>query len=135
MLRGVTLAGALAIAVTLVSGVADAGHLRRHRIFLPPPELPSQLAVDEAEYTMRPSQLVVAAGEVTINAYNRGMDDHDVQFTDSQGQVHLVFLHSGDKGVLKANLTPGTYHFICSLFAGTPQSHEALGMHFDLTVK
>jgi plastocyanin len=109
--------------------------VRRHRIFLPPPELPSQLAVDESEYTMRPSQLVVAAGEVTINAYNRGMDDHDVQFTDSQGQVQLVFLHSGDKGVLKADLKPGTYHFICSLFEGTPQSHDALGMHFDLTVK
>ncbi len=135
MLRGATLAGVLAIAVALASGVADAGHLRRHRLFLPPPELPSQLAVDEAEYTMRPSQLVVAAGEVTINAYNRGMDDHDVQFTDSQGQVQVVFLHSGEKGVIHAALKPGTYHFICSLFQGTPQSHDALGMHFDLTVK
>jgi plastocyanin len=135
MWRGVTLAGVLAVAVALASGVADAGHLRRHRVFFPPPELPSQLAVDEAEYTMRPSQLVVAAGQVTINAYNRGMDDHDVQFTDSQGQVHVVFLHSGGQGVLTADLKPGTYHFICSLFEGTPQSHDALGMHFDLTVK
>jgi plastocyanin len=32
-------------------------------------------------------------------------------------------------------VTPGTYKVICSLFAGTPESHEAKGMRATLTVR
>jgi len=32
-------------------------------------------------------------------------------------------------------LTPGRYKLFCSLQAGTPQSHELLGMRFVLTVR
>ena len=84
---------------------------------------------------MRPSQLVVAAGTVTVHAYNRGMDDHNIFFYDAQGVAHTAPIAPGKSATVTADLAPGTYHFVCSLFAGTPQSHEALGMHFELTVK
>jgi plastocyanin len=136
MRRRATLVAVAVITLALASPAADAGsNGRRHRLFLPPPELPSTVAVDEAEYTMRPSHDVVAAGPVTVNAYNRGMDDHDVLFYDSTGAAHTAYLHPGTSATLTANLKPGKYTFVCSLFAGTPQSHEALGMHFVLTVK
>jgi plastocyanin len=136
MRRSATVAAVGAVAVALASGVADAGHsARRHRIFLPAPELPSSVAVDEAEYTLRPSQTVVAAGPVTVRAYNRGQDDHNIFFYDAKGDSHTALLNPGKSATLTADFKPGTYTFVCSLFAGTPESHEALGMHFVLTVK
>jgi plastocyanin len=135
MRRAAYPAAVATVALTLVAGVADAGLGRRHRLFLPPPELPSSLAVDETEYTMRPSQLVVAAGDVTFHAYNRGMDDHNIAFVDSNGIAFVEPLKPGGSTTITADLAPGTYHVFCSLFAGTPESHEALGMHFELTVQ
>ncbi len=84
---------------------------------------------------MRPSQLVVAAGDVTFHAYNRGMDDHNIAFVDSKGNAYVEPLKPGGSTTITADLAPGTYHVFCSLFAGTPESHEALGMHFELTVQ
>ncbi len=40
MRRAACLAAVATVALTLVAGVADAGLGRRHRLFLPPPELP-----------------------------------------------------------------------------------------------
>ena len=34
---------------------------------------------------MRPSKRLVAAGEVTLRVYNRGMDDHDLTIVDATG--------------------------------------------------
>jgi len=135
MRRAAFLAAVATVALTFVAGVADAGLGRRHRLFVPPPILPSSLAVDETEYTMRPSQPVVAAGAVTFHAYNRGMDDHNIAFVDSSGQAHVELMKPGSSATITANLAPGTYHVFCSLFAGTPESHEALGMHFELKVQ
>ena len=121
----------------LLAPLTVTGHppLRRHRLMLPAPQLPTALAVDEIEYKLTPSEPVVAAGKVTVHVYNRGQDDHNIVFYDSKGAEHTVYLRPGASGTLSANLAPGHYRFICSLFAGTPQSHELLGMHFELTVK
>jgi hypothetical protein len=109
---------------------------RHHRLHAPPPPvttLPSSLAVDESEYTLRPSQIVLAAGEVKINVYNRGMDDHDLTLVDAHGQVQSVPLGSGADAVLEADVAAGPVRLYCSLFAGTPDSHIGKGMVFDLT--
>ena len=97
--------------------------------------LPSSLAVDESEYTLRPSQIVLAAGQVRINVYNRGMDDHDLTLVDGNGVTQQVPVKAGASGTLIVALKPGSYTLYCSLFAGTPQSHEALGMHNMIEVR
>ncbi len=141
MRRATTLVAAGVAAFVIAPAVAGSATrhpkpgTRIHRVVLPAPDLPSSLAIDENEYTLRPSQTVVAAGLVTVNVYNRGMDDHDVLFYDAKGAAHEVLVPSLHSDKLSATLAPGTYKFVCSLFAGTPESHEALGMHFVLTVK
>jgi uncharacterized cupredoxin-like copper-binding protein len=139
------LAAAGALAALAAGGVAAAAGPsaleflpRIHRQHVPPPAapaLPSSLAVDEAEYTLRPSQIVLAAGDVDFNVYNRGMDDHDMTLVDGNGVQHQVAVHPGQSAQLIVALKPGTYRLFCSLFEGTPQSHDALGMHAEITVK
>lgn len=112
--------------------------VRHHRLHVPPAPvaaLPASLAVDESEYTVRPSQIVVAAGQVKINVYNRGMDDHDLTLVDGNGVTQQVAVKAGGSATLVVALKPGSYTLYCSLFAGTPQSHEALGMHNVIQVR
>jgi hypothetical protein len=124
----VRIAGAL-MAVSLLMAASAVAAPRLHRTRLPPPtSLPRSLAIDENEWNVRPSKRLVAAGEVTLRVYNRGMDDHDLTLVDSAGRVHQVYLEPKGSGVLRADLAPGLYKIWCSLFAGTPLSHEELGM-------
>jgi plastocyanin len=111
---------------------------RSHRMHVPPPPvvtLPSSLAVDEDEYTLRPSQIVLAAGQVKITVYNRGMDDHDLTVVDGNGVTQELAVKPGESGTLVVALKPGSYRLFCSLFAGTPESHDALGMHNAVEVR
>jgi uncharacterized cupredoxin-like copper-binding protein len=132
MRRGAAVVIGLVLAAALLTGAA-AG--RQHRLHRPPSDLPHQLSVDEWEWIVQPSQNVVGAGVVHINAYNRGMDDHDVQLIGPHGIVNTVFLSPGSSGTITAKLAPGRYQLICSLYEGTPESHYARGMHAWLTVR
>jgi hypothetical protein len=128
MSRPARTVGALFAVALLAAGGAVAAP-RIHRTTLPPPvALPSSLAVDEDEWTVTPSKRLVAAGTVKIQAYNRGMDDHDLTLVDSTGTTLRVALAPSASGELTAQLTPGRYKLYCSLFSGTPASHETLGM-------
>ena len=120
------IAGAL-IAVSLLAAATAVAAPRVHRL-TPPPPLPTSLAVDEDEWTVIPSKRVVAAGPVTLRVYNRGMDDHDLSLVDATGALHRVDLAPGTSSEIRATLTPGTWKLWCSLFAGTPGSHELNGM-------
>ena len=40
-----------------------------------------------------------------------------------------------ENGTITARLAPGTYTLVCSLFAGTPDSHEVRGMTTTLRVR
>jgi uncharacterized cupredoxin-like copper-binding protein len=131
---------ALAVAGVGIAATAPAEPYveRHHRLHVPPPPtpvLPSTLAVDEAEYTIRPSQIVLAAGQVTMNVYNRGMDDHDLTLVDGNGVTQQVGVKPGTSATLIVPLKPGTYRLFCSLFEGTPESHDALGMHATIDVR
>jgi hypothetical protein len=120
---------AVLIAVSLAAAATAVAAPRVHRLRLPPPPpLPTSLAVDEDEWTVIPSKRVVAAGPVTMRVYNRGMDDHDLSLVDATGTLHRVALGPGASAEIRATLTPGTWKIWCSLFAGTPESHELLGM-------
>jgi hypothetical protein len=128
----VRLAAAIAgclMAVSLLLAATAAAAPRLHRTKLPPPtSLPTSLAVDENEWTVRPSKRLVAAGEVTLRVYNRGMDDHDLTVADATGATRQIYLEPRGSGVLRVTLTPGVWKLYCSLFAGTPISHETFGM-------
>ena len=109
---------------------------RRHRIHLPPVDLPHALTVDEKEWAVQPSKTLVGTGTVTINAYNRGQDNHNFVITDAAGNVAgKILLIPGQSATVTANLRPGTYRLFCSLYAGTPESHYARGMHTTITVR
>jgi hypothetical protein len=135
--RAAALAGlvaALALAGTLAMGAAGA---RLHRLHLPPPPAPPRaLSVDEVEYDLVPSRSVVSAGVVRISAYNRGMDDHDLVVIGPDGRpIASAALAPKTSALLTPRLEAGDYRVICSLFAGTPASHELLGMRFVLHVR
>lgn len=135
MTPAVRIAGAL-ICVSLVAAASAVAAPRLHRTTLPPPPpLPTSLAVDETEWKVVPSRSVVAAGPVTLRVYNRGMDDHDLTLVDAAGASHQVYLPPGETRAIHATLTPGLYRIYCSLFAGTPASHEALGMVSRIRVR
>jgi hypothetical protein len=119
--------------------VAGTAGERHHRLHVPPPPavpaLPQSIAVDEFEWGMRGTHLQVATGRLQIHVYNRGMDDHDLAVVDASGVLHTVPLASGADAVLDIDVAAGPVKLFCSLFAGTPDSHEAKGMLFNVTAK
>ena len=108
---------------------------RKHRPHLPPPDLPSTMAIDEFEFFLKPSKRVVAAGKVTMRIYNRGEDDHNLVVVNRKGVEYRIDIDSQESEVLEPVLTPGTYEVYCDLFAGTAQSDYDLGMVFELSVR
>ena len=128
MSRAARLAAVLLL-VAAVSAASAVAAPRLHRTKLPPaPPLPTSLAVDEGEWQVVPSQRLVAAGPVTLRVYNRGEDEHDLTVVDGSGREQSVYLAPGTSGTLQVTLTPGPWKLYCSLFAGSPDSHEAQGM-------
>jgi hypothetical protein len=152
--RGVAvlLGAALVLAATTATA---AGPLRIHRLFLPPPAtapattpapapapaptpptaLPTSLSVDMKEWAVTLSKRTVAAGVVLLQVNNRGMDDHDLTVVGADGKKYVIVLGPGAQGPLTPTLASGDYKLYCSLFEGTPSSHEALGMKAVLQVR
>ena len=137
-------AGAVVVAaVAAIAAVGPVGSsgLRKHRLTLPTPPLPQSLTVDESEYQVVPSERVLAAGKVTMQVYDRGQDAHNLTVqgpitTTSNGTtLGQVWLKSGGSTTVIIKLVPGRYKLYCSMFAGTPQSHEKLGMLSHITVR
>jgi hypothetical protein len=127
---------ATAVLVLLAAVPPAAGRQRRPHVPPPPsPPLARTLTVDELEWALRPSKRVVAAGPVRLRVYNRGEDDHDLVLVDADGIAHVLMLKPGADGVLTPRLAPGRYRLICSLQAGTPESHEDRGMAFTLEAR
>lgn len=130
------LAVAFALAAALVAILVASASGRLHRLHRPAPPLPASLAVDEREWSVSPSQTVVAAGNVQFEVYDRGEDAHNLVVQNAAGVVEgTASLLPGGSARIVANLEPGTYLLYCSMFYGTPQSHYARGMHTLLTVR
>jgi plastocyanin len=134
-------AAAVGIAVMAAAAPAGGGALQRHRLILPTPPLPHNLTVDESEWQIIPSERIVAAGTVTMEVYDRGQDEHNLTVqgpitSSGDGTIRgQVWLQSGASTTLTEKLAPGRYKLYCSMFAGTPQSHEAMGMLSSITVR
>jgi plastocyanin len=127
--------GLFMVALVTSALLAPPAFSRRHRVHRIAPRLALSLAVDEQEWSLRPSQTVVAAGKVSFQAYDRGQDPHNMTIIGAHGQIAQVSMQPGGSGTVAVTLAPGTYRLVCTLFAGTPQSHEALGMRALLTVR
>ena len=132
--RAAVLLGAASL---LCAGAATASAPRPHRLRVPPrPAFPRALSIDESEFTLGPSRTVVSSGRVRLNVYNRGMDDHDVTVYDAAGgELGKALLQPSASDQIVVTLPAGDYRVVCSLFAGTPVSHEAYGMRFTLRVQ
>jgi uncharacterized cupredoxin-like copper-binding protein len=85
--------------------------------------------VNEFEFRLTVSRMVVAAGDVTINVYNRGEDDHDLAVTDADGTVQRIDIPPRDSRSMSVRLAPGRVKVWCSL-----PTHEDLGMRAFLDV-
>ena len=133
-MRGAGLA--IFAAAILGANLAAPAAARRHRLHVPPTSLPRSLAVDEKEWQVQPSETQIAAGTIQFHAYNRGQDSHNFVIENAAGQIYgYVPLRPGASATVVANLPPGTYKLFCSLYAGTPESHDLLGMHAYITVR
>jgi hypothetical protein len=134
-------ASASLLVAVAAAAPASGSVLRQHRLLLPTPPLPRSLAVDESEYTVVPSERVVGSGTVTFQVYDRGQDEHNLTIQgpitpSGAGRVRgQVWMKSGGMATIVAKLPPGKYKLYCSMFAGTPQSHEMLGMNTLITVR
>ena len=118
------------LAALLAVPAATAGHVRKHRPHLPPVCDPCRLTVDEDEWRISLSRIVVAPGPVTLKIYNRGEDDHNLVVRDAGGgnEYFRVDIKTGDKTETTLDLPRGRYEIVCDLFVGTPQSHIDYGM-------
>jgi hypothetical protein len=136
-LRLCGLAGvAIMAAPAFVSVGDDDADARKRRTVLPPPNvrLWSSMAVNLTEWSVRPGHLHFKAGDVRLHVYNLGMDDHDLTIADASGRIvatRAVVAKVGSKAgeaVFTAHLPRGRFKLYCSLFAGTADDHEKLGM-------
>lgn len=138
--RAVVALGALVAVAATALAVVRAPEARLHRLNLPPgipaapgtpapppappPILSSSVGVDEREWNLTLSRLVVAAGDVTFRVFNRGEDDHDLAVVDADGVLQRVDIPPGQDRTLVARLPVGKdLKIFCSL-----PGHEALGM-------
>jgi len=71
-----------------------------------------------------------------LEAVNRGEDPHDVAIRRVGGRrlATTGLLRPGGVGRLRVRLKPGRYVLYCTIGAGTPLSHELLGMRDALRV-
>src|SRR5947209_8884134 len=127
---------AAALLAASIAAVPASAGARRHRLHLPPVELPRALTVDEKEWAIRPSKTLVGTGVVRFTAYNRGEDNHNFVIVGPDGHtVGQASVVPGASVIIATPLRPGTYQLFCSLFAGTPESHYSRGMHTVITVR
>ena len=116
--------------LALVMAASAVAAPRLHRTKLPPPlPLPTSLAVDEGEWLVVPSKRVVAAGDGdAARLQPRRGRPRPGRCVDATGAVRQTCSAPGGTGTLRVTLTPGVWKLYCSLFAGTPDSHEDRGM-------
>jgi FtsP/CotA-like multicopper oxidase with cupredoxin domain len=136
--RALIAAAALVVVASAAAAAVRAPEARLHRLKLPPapvvtatpppaptppPPLPSVVGVDQREFGLTLSRLLVAAGDVSFRIFNRGEDDHDLAVVDADGVLQKVDIPPGQDRTLVARLPKGNLKIYCTL-----PGHEALGM-------
>jgi hypothetical protein len=111
---------------------------------LPPPPVHALVNVDDRfrmRLTSSRHKLTLAKGRTTtlliVEAVNRGSDPHDVAIRRVGGRrlaTTGVVAPGGHTRRFRVRLKPGRYVLYCTIAAGTPLSHERLGMRDTLRV-
>ncbi len=133
---GLGIAGVAVLAAPAFVPAVDDADARKRRTVLPLPhvKLWSSMAVNLAEWSVKPGHLHFKTGDIRLHVYNAGMDDHDLTIADASGRIVAsrgVVAKMGSKPgevVFTARLARGRWKLYCSLFAGTTDDHEKLGM-------
>ena len=91
----------------------------------------SRLQVTQLEYRLVLSRGVVAAGPVSLETIDGGMDPHDLRLRRGASGPALAqaALTPGQRSDVVVDLRPGVYHLWCSL-----PGHWKLGMRATLRV-
>jgi plastocyanin len=84
---------------------------------------PTQIAFDTKSLSSKP-------GKVTIDFSNPSMLEHDVAIEQNGKQIAVSQLIASGKTSVSADLTPGTYTFLC-----TVPGHAEAGMEGTLIIK
>jgi plastocyanin len=89
-------------------------------------------AEDSEGYRFVLSRSSVPAGKTIIEFVNHGQDEHNLNATESEGEVVGSLPNTPSEGHLSltVNLKPGSYTLFCSL-----PGHAAKGMKATLTVE
>ena len=138
MVRRPTFLALLVLALAAAPGVAGSAGQRVHRLHVPPPSWPpcrsrsrwtSSSGACGARICRWPrarsgSTSTTAAWTITTS-----------QSSTPTASCTRVPLASGADAVLNVDVAAGPVKLFCSLFAGTPDSHEAKGMLFNLTAR
>ncbi len=118
---------ALFIAIALFIAAACAGPTAT-----PSPQATSvPLAIELADFEIRPEQASTSAGPLVISVTSAGPTPHNLTIRDATDAVVAASdeLSTGESGVLEADLVAGDYTMFCAL-----PGHESLGMSATLTV-
>ena len=90
-----------------------------------------QLTVALTEYRLRPQDVEVSAGSLTIVAHNYGRQTHNVVILQhGRAQDSMQPIPPGASGDMTVYLAPGRY-----VLASTVQSDQALGVYGTLVVR
>jgi plastocyanin len=89
-----------------------------------------QLSASPTQIAFDTTKLSAQAGKVTIDFTNPSALEHDVAIEQNGKQIAVSEQISEGKTSVTANLTPGTYTFLC-----TVPGHAEAGMEGTLTVK
>jgi plastocyanin len=88
--------------------------------------------VTAVEYKFTLSRTTVPAGKVDLQFVNKGMDEHNLNALNGEGELASTFANEQPGGVTNetVDLKPGSYTLFCSL-----PEHEAKGMKATLVVE
>jgi plastocyanin len=90
-----------------------------------------QLAIELDEFLISPQDVTAAPGRLTFRIANHGRLRHSFRLWGAGGEpVRVTTLYAGDEAVRTADLAPGEYRMVCTVF-----NHAELGMNGRLVVR
>lgn len=122
--RGWVLAGVALAALLAAASLGTAAGAK--------PPRATAVGVSESEFRIAVYRASLPPGLASFNVSNAGEDAHDlvVRRADGRTVTRMGELRAGERAVVRARLTPGTYRLVCTL-----ADHASRGMRATIRVK